>query len=95
MLYTPVASLSIAELSWTGDATDNRALPHGLGKTPSMFIISGGAASGECGFIDWANRSRAFDGTGDAQTAFDSTNVYVSTDNFNLNGVVYRGWAIG
>lgn len=102
-------TIKIAESNtnnYTGNSTANRAIPHGLGKTPSIVIISqtgGGTQPTSDFFIFNTGRidNHFTGGAGNGTvTAPDNTNFYVGINgNFeagaNLNNATYIWVAIG
>jgi len=87
--------------TYTGDGTANRAIAHGLGKTPKLVIswnntninfimILGSDPDNECYIV---GGSSGFVQT--VVTAMNSTNFYVSATYGNLNANVYYWVAIG
>jgi hypothetical protein len=70
-----------ATISWTGTDTQNRAIAHGLGRKPKMFIIAGG--SGETSYLWVDGMGAQFKSTANnnmyAVTECDATNIYTGS----------------
>lgn len=70
--------------SFTGDGSNNRAIPHGLGMVPRIVFIIPGDVNGYFGFIVSGNQTD-YANTRTAVTAADATNFYVSGVKMNTN----------
>jgi len=96
-LKNPTAGITLKLVGWVGDSTVNRAIPHGLGKTPSLVIILDNEPANNNGYL-WLivqGRPRVNYSIGGASsslsvTAMDSTNFYVgnATSFFNSANLV-------
>lgn len=88
--------------TYVGNSTENRAIPHGLGKTPKFvhLVCTSGAVAGRSGFlIDTQIGLYNYDGKL-AVTGWDATNFYVGDiaeydTSFNTNTYNYRWVAYG
>jgi hypothetical protein len=85
--------------SYVGDNTNNRAIPHRLGRIPGYIFVNDRSFSsgGRIGFISGATQT-TYSFSTVAVTAADSTNFYVSHNggappDFNLTGTTYD-WAV-
>lgn len=101
-IYNPPPSgLAIATGSYTGDDSNNRGIPHGLGTTPSLIVILNdtGAGSPRDALLTGGVFVRDDDTLAiDTPTAPDSTNFYTGTNAtlaLNTSGRTYKWWAIG
>lgn len=107
-LQNPGSTVKIAEGTYTGDDSVNRAIPHGLGKIPSQVIIQNqeaNAARGEYVFLLLKAHARMSCVKGGASssltvTAMDITNFYVGNATApgmaaNANTIPYGWVAIG
>lgn len=87
--------------SYVGDGNVNRAVAHGLGRTPKAVLINIVAAGGQAGWIISSGFVFFINGGNEhAVTAMDSTNFYVGnaasmTESMNANGFTYRYSVIG
>lgn len=78
--------------SFVTNGTDNRAIPHSLGKNPKCVwaILIGGPGSGRFGFLTpggvWKYTGDTQAWVSSAGTAEDATNFYASVADFNVNG---------
>lgn len=105
-LNNPSGRLNITQGTYEGDATDNRAIPHGLGTTPTIIFVGyrSGADPDRSGFIlyDTNNsdcRGYSHEGNQNPCTVPDDTNFYVphfaGSVEFNLAATNYEWLAIG
>lgn len=98
---TLTAYAKITEGTYTGDGTQNRAIPHGLGIVPGVVIIGKVTAPYSVGFIvsNLGTHCMIADAgatTGYTQTAPDNVNFYVGGvggAGLNVNLAVYH-WRV-
>jgi len=70
--------LGAARLIWVGNGTDNRAIPHGLGRKPVFAIWHGTGSNQGIQENDTTQINFPTSNTEWAVTAWDATNIYVS-----------------
>lgn len=82
---------------FTGDAAANRAIPHGIGRIPTLVIVENvGGAEDDFGIYHRDREAKVFklDGSATAETSMTDTNFYVS-GSVNANGLNHKWVAIG
>lgn len=98
--WLEIGGASITSGQYTGDATENREIPHGLGVTPKLVLITTSASS-LFGIWDEAFITRYVPTTAHKEVnPFTSTNFYVGnataySHSANFDGTVYTWVALG
>jgi len=96
-LNNPAAAVKITIGNYTGDAAANKAIAHGLSKTPKIvFIIARGAGVVDRNGYVKDTINIGFNGDLNTVTAWTTTSFYVSNTvaAFNETGIVYDWVAI-
>ncbi len=94
-----IGTLPLARInsgSFTGNASDHRAIPHALGVTPKfVYIVDTTGGHQYTQVAGWDYTITVVDRTFNPETAMNSTNFYASNATTNLNGRVYYWVAMG